>query len=651
MWGSGKTHFWNTELRPAIESVQGESGLLRTVYVSLYGISSTDEISQKIVYGIYAAKISAKTKKRLQGDILPEIGKVILNVGSAIGGKTENLLSEGAKALNSIDKLFNIKKDIVLCFDDLERASMDVHLIMGYINNLVEHDNIKSIIIGNEDEIVNRASNLNQELKNISSTLLLNYEDVINKLHTQKNSNSNFNQNEDSKLSNQELIEAYNKKLYSHKNEYKMIKEKLIGKTLTYKAIPEKIIKNILKGYEQEDYGAFLKQNLSLIQEVIKNSNTNNFRILQHTLDDFEVVFKEQEILHSDIETSIKLNILTKMFHFMLAYAFELKSGNPDVKHFKDFKTNGEFMAKVVVSKLYKNDDEYKGVIRFREKYFNFSYGDFYKTIETIVREGTFNKELFASEFGNEVNEVISQNKPDYFYLLNEDSYKLLSDDDFGRMVDETYKRFKNGEITFYHYIHGFYMYRKFSAAGLFPLNQDVIYMDFVEGLDKTFNNSRYLDKDRLNTQLSVNYPEDNELVAIREKIILINKQLERKLIKQRADEIFQLFVTHDIEALFKKLDEPFPSKFFFSLIKASAFLNKLLTLPNPELALLIKGLKNRYESNYKKDQLKDEKPFFNELKTLIIQHFNDKEMSLRKHIFMDLASQIDTLFEMNENG
>jgi len=175
--------------------------------------------------------------------------------------------------------------------------------------------------------------------------------------------------------------------------------------------------------------------------------------------------------------------------------------------------------------------------------------------------------------------------------------------------------------------------------------------MNFVEGLDKTFNNSKYLDKERLNTQLSVNYPEDNELVAIREKIILINKQLERKLIKQRADEIFQLFVAHDIEALFEKLDEPFPSKFFFSLIEANDFSNKLLSLPNSELSLLIKGLKNRYESNYKKDQLKDEKPFFDELKTLIFQHFNDKEMTLRKHVFMDFASQLDTLFEMNENG
>ena len=41
----------------------------------------------------------------------------------------------------------------ILCFDDLERANVDVIDILGYINNFVEHDHIKTIIICNEIEL------------------------------------------------------------------------------------------------------------------------------------------------------------------------------------------------------------------------------------------------------------------------------------------------------------------------------------------------------------------------------------------------------------------------------------------------------------------------------------------------------------------
>ena len=41
-------------------------------------------------------------------------------------------------------KTFFSTDDKVLCFDDLERANVDVIDILGYINNFVEHDHIKN---------------------------------------------------------------------------------------------------------------------------------------------------------------------------------------------------------------------------------------------------------------------------------------------------------------------------------------------------------------------------------------------------------------------------------------------------------------------------------------------------------------------------
>ena len=54
-------------------------------------------------------------------------------------------------------------------FDDLERASLDINEILGYINNFVEHDNIKVIIIANENEIEDKLNEKNLELKMLTT--------------------------------------------------------------------------------------------------------------------------------------------------------------------------------------------------------------------------------------------------------------------------------------------------------------------------------------------------------------------------------------------------------------------------------------------------------------------------------------------------
>ena len=56
-------------------------------------------------------------------------------------------------------------KNYILIFDDLERCNMNVNNLLGYINNYVEHDGIKTIIISNEKEIASTNMDLNRELK------------------------------------------------------------------------------------------------------------------------------------------------------------------------------------------------------------------------------------------------------------------------------------------------------------------------------------------------------------------------------------------------------------------------------------------------------------------------------------------------------
>ena len=68
----------------------------------------------------------------------------------------------------------------LLCFDDLERANVDVIDILGYINNFVEHDHIKTIIICNEKELSTKLKSSNLEMKTFIATYLLDKENKLN---------------------------------------------------------------------------------------------------------------------------------------------------------------------------------------------------------------------------------------------------------------------------------------------------------------------------------------------------------------------------------------------------------------------------------------------------------------------------------------
>ena len=47
-WGSGKTYFWDNKLRSRLESITVNGKKYKTIYMSLYGINSLEEISKKI---------------------------------------------------------------------------------------------------------------------------------------------------------------------------------------------------------------------------------------------------------------------------------------------------------------------------------------------------------------------------------------------------------------------------------------------------------------------------------------------------------------------------------------------------------------------------------------------------------------------------
>ena len=132
-WGSGKTYFANNKIKRLLE----ERGK-KTAYVSLFGITKNEEIDHLVIQAVY-----------------PYVKSSIFKIGSALA----RTAVKTAASLHQIDlvlpQLSMPVRDIVIIFDDLERASklIDTSELIGYIDRYCSQRHVKCIIVCNEEEI------------------------------------------------------------------------------------------------------------------------------------------------------------------------------------------------------------------------------------------------------------------------------------------------------------------------------------------------------------------------------------------------------------------------------------------------------------------------------------------------------------------
>ena len=300
-WGSGKTYFWNNKIKNKIEGLRLNGRKYTTIYMSLYGISNLEDISKKIF--IETTQLMDKNlRKYMEANNqthIPEYAKNGLDMANFFGVSQNGDKVDYSKYFSTEDK--------ILCFDDLERANVDVIDILGYINNFVEHDHIKTIIICNEKELATKLKNSNLEMKTFIATYLLDKEGGLNK-------------------TDKPMVEKIQEKIeyvFDKANDYERIKEKLIGETFEYAPEFNYIINGILMRYESNpDLIRFLRENTYLITSTFNKSGTRNLRILKHALNDFKRIYE----LVSKSYPNISNKILQTMLIFTIAISFEIKA-------------------------------------------------------------------------------------------------------------------------------------------------------------------------------------------------------------------------------------------------------------------------------------------------------------------------------------
>ena len=110
--------------------------LLLICLVFLYGVKNYDEIETKFLESSNPEIFNVKSIF---------VGKL---ADAFINNKIKSSLGIIKKSLSSLNA-----KGKILIFDDLERCSIDKVDLLGYINNFVEHQSYKVILIANEEEL------------------------------------------------------------------------------------------------------------------------------------------------------------------------------------------------------------------------------------------------------------------------------------------------------------------------------------------------------------------------------------------------------------------------------------------------------------------------------------------------------------------
>ncbi|MGE8131424.1 P-loop NTPase fold protein [Methylobacterium sp. NPDC080182] len=201
-WGIGKTFL----LKAFLDGLSDPE--FRFVYVSLNGLASTDEIDDAIFRATFP--LLDNRASRFAGRLVKSVAKTF-RIETDL--KLPDLLQRGYADL--------------YVFDDLERCGLQIARVLGYVNELIEHDGRKVILVANQAEISNGKA-------------------------------------------------------------YARIREKVIGKTLHVQSALEDALAAFLKTVADPGTRAFLTAKMDLIRAVYTQAAFDNLRLLQQTIWDFE---------------------------------------------------------------------------------------------------------------------------------------------------------------------------------------------------------------------------------------------------------------------------------------------------------------------------------------------------------------------------
>ena len=249
-WGSGKSYYVNNELCPFLKR-----NSIKCVLVSLYGIDSISELAKQIYLRLRFPTFSKKSEVK---ETVSIIGlNILFNVLSLKGLS----ISVSERQLKRLYKSVNLN-GILLIFEDLERSSINVIELLGFVNGLVEYDGAKVLLVANEEEFLCKKNNTEVSDDSQSKECI-----PLNE-------------------------ETGTKNILNDK--YRKVKEKTIGDTVKFEPDVKNSIKSILSSFSGIWIDALIYEDeINKIKALIVSNCQYNLRLLIYACQKYNDIFSE----------------------------------------------------------------------------------------------------------------------------------------------------------------------------------------------------------------------------------------------------------------------------------------------------------------------------------------------------------------------
>ncbi len=158
-WGVGKTYFWDNYINQRIKAKDLKQ--IAYSYISLFGKTSLSDVRKSIFHSIKPISSDVEIKKIFEGKFSNPSS--LLNLAPWMGWVAKNAqnipyVGNFSNMISSIE--YSLVDNYIICFDDLERKAdtLAVKEVMGLIDELATRKNCKVILIFNEKELDENAS-------------------------------------------------------------------------------------------------------------------------------------------------------------------------------------------------------------------------------------------------------------------------------------------------------------------------------------------------------------------------------------------------------------------------------------------------------------------------------------------------------------
>ena len=554
-WGVGKTYFFDNKLSEEIKGIsikKNESVKYKPIRISLSGVTSIDDIERRIVAELYPS----------------------LNKGTKIGKGIFKFLLSLPKIKEYIPKIPNTDvidsetDNLIICFDDLERSkTFPIDSLIGYINNLIENNNLKTIIIANTNEI----------------------------------KDNNFDE----------------------------IKEKLIGREIEYKINIEDVFDTLIKSEFQSfsEYTKFLQKEKNFICSFFHNYK--NIRTLKFILTRYHDIYSQIEkiapsidYIHSNKDTVLKETLL-----FTIAISIEYKGGSVTRNNKEEIDNIIRFSRKDIerflnkeTSHEQKNDEEETILEKIKSNYYyqnNVIYYFYEPIFDYIVGLNILDENLLEKDIKKKYKISEDNTIPECYIIYNQIKFNevfSMSNDNYKQLLTNMLFYVDNGEYRLEHYNRIYNLVLSFNNP--LKIKEDKLKNRIIRGIKR--NKDKFVYNPELPNKLL--YIKGESDVDENEKEIIdlclkINNEKEEEKHKEESAKLINI-LKNDFALFEHQVESKYNNIPIFKYIKSKEIFN----FYNSERHLRIRlfdTLNHRYEC-CRKDILLMEKHFYEQLQQSI---------------------------------